>query len=164
MPDALKTSAIVLLTGLALAQVIQRGVRDEVSSDTSPPVEGLAESWELLGAPAQGAVVLAFHPECEHSVAISRDWAQWIGALSDDGTEVIVLTRADPELAEIHRARVGWAIPVESVEQGSPLAGMAGRTPWIYVLNRDGELVFQGHGNRWREATEAIESIRGRPE
>ena len=82
----------------------------------------------------------------------------------DRGYRVVSLTLDPDSVALAYAARMGFTVPT-FVIQDDPAAGsglglkVAGSTPWLFVADARGVVVFEGHGSKLTEADEAISAL-----
>lgn len=98
----------------------------------------------------EATVLLVFDPECPHSEEVGAIWADWAREREGRGRVVALSTRRGPETFAFTQ-RHGLAAEVRALglaRLDGRTALVAGRTPWAFVLDRDGVIVAEGHGAR----------------
>ena len=99
-------------------------------------------------AAGEPTLVLVFHSACAHCRTVAPLWQSW---LSDHRDAVAVVALA----AETHESAVRFAIDHEwgvevraipEVGRGTREHWLTSRTPWLFALDEDGQIVAEGHG------------------
>jgi thiol-disulfide isomerase/thioredoxin len=156
-----------VLLGLALLAFAQATILTVRMGRT----EGPANTWFQVGDTLSGirvldsagnaallsggepTVVLVFNSSCGHCEAVAPLWRAWTTAFGDDFRTVAISS----EPLESARAYVnlhGWTADVWTVEAGtlgSPEHGLTARTPWIFILDKNGVVLAERHGQEIAE-------------
>lgn len=94
-----------------------------------------------------GTAVLAFHSQCGWCERAAPEWRRWLE--SDHDFAVWALSLDDPATAGAYAASHDWGVRTLSVSHLGRSAveyTLAGNTPWIWIFDSEGELVFQANG------------------
>lgn len=120
--------------------------------------------YDPRGAPSQGraTVILVFHSRCVHCAEVAPLWADWIRDVGSDW-DVFAVSSEPLGSAEAYAKEQAWPVEVAVVDasqaRGAAQAFTA-RTPWVFVVDRDGVILSEGHGGRIAELTAGTETGR----
>ena len=130
--------------------------RGLVTGDTLSWIDGLNANGSpvhlSLSTASRPLVVLAFDSECTHCETVAPAWKEWLDR--DHGADLVAVSRNAPGVAVRYGERHGWRVRVvaDAASQNSAAsARLLDRTPWIYLLDIGGEILFEGHGSRTAE-------------
>lgn len=96
----------------------------------------------------QWTVVLSFRSDCAPSRLAAPLWRQWL--TSPKPLRVVAVTRDSLPTALAYRGREGWPVQLLSVHgarRGSREHSLVTRTPWLFLIDPDGVVRYQGHGS-----------------
>jgi len=105
--------------------------------------------------PGHGAaptVVLAFSSTCRFCDDVAGSWRDLLGR--SGGVPVIAISDERAEQAAGYAERHGWEVDVRVTDRPRPEVERAivKRTPWVFVIDGGGRIVYDGHGERLEEA------------
>ncbi len=164
---------LVLLAALQVALIVTRARAPE--SDVAAPPQFLAvgdvpgevlvlnaggESRPLVSrGEALPTLVLAFHSECAHCATVAPAWAEWLRG-QDFELRVLGVSREPVETSTAYARGNGWDVDVVQVPDDftAPGGRLVMRTPWLFLLDPEGVIVFEAHGSRLDELTAALEA------
>jgi thiol-disulfide isomerase/thioredoxin len=169
-----KTKA--LLAGLVLLALIQvaligrrtlgadAGGQWLVAGDDVGGVSGL----DSLGidrplAPGQPTLLLVFHSECGHCRRVAPAWTEWLRTHTESTRVVAVSREATAPAMEFVRTH-SWGVDIRTVdasELGGAAHALTARTPWVFVIDADGRVIAEGHGDRLVELGALVAEPRG---
>ena len=165
-----KNAVIVGLIVLAIAQLVvfgyrsvnagpigrRVGVGDDVAGLTVVDATG-AERALATGATT---ILLIFHSECGFCATVAPDWRAWLDEHRSEEA-VLAVSKEPIAAAAAYVGEHGWNVDVASLEVGM-LGGQAhsliSRTPWIFILDADGVVLAEGHGDQLAELAGALRS------
>ncbi len=169
-----KDKLILTLTLLAVVQLLVFGLR------LRPGVES-SEYWPQVGDTLSGltvqrssgadvpliqgdpTVLLVFHSRCAHCADVAPIWADWIRS-SEPEWDVLAVSSEPLDSAQVYARQQGWPVEVGVVDASlarGPAQALTGRTPWIFVIDRAGVILSEGHGGRISELTAGVEVVWG---
>lgn len=142
------------LLALAGVQVFAMG-KERPSTNSGPIGVGADLSSVRFTGPdgtgrrlASGTPLLAFvfDPECPHSDRVAADWVQWLRE-SDERPFAVIALSPSPAYA----GAKAWGVAVGTVD-----GAIVRRTPWVFALDRGGQVVAEGHGTKLREIAASL--------
>ncbi len=121
-----------------------------------------SDSTITIGA-ATVTVLLAFSNSCGHCHTVAPSWRELLDS-SDAlrGSSVQAISRDARDIGEAFLERYGLRLDLLSVRAGpAPDPGMmlTAMTPWLYVIDTDGTIVFTGSGWVLRDALRLADSL-----
>lgn len=128
----------------------QLRIGDTVTVLKGALVDADGGSVPLAGSGA--TLVLAYHSECVHCDAVADEWRRWLETAQ--GVSVLAVTRDGPERARSYERSHGWEVSTLSVAGAPPSSRemlLVSRTPWLFVFDSSGVLVYEGHGSNLDE-------------
>lgn len=140
-------------------------VGDSLVGLESRPLSPFSEPLKVAGEP----IVLAiFNSKCPWCDSISGDWATWLA--SERPYRVIGLTTDEASNAEDYITTNGWKIETFLLEPTRPLTAetempllleyrVSGRTPWLFVTDESGIVVYEDHGSGFLRADSVARSL-----
>lgn len=155
---------------LALAGVQALALGKEGSNTNSEPI-GVGtdlSSVRYTGPDGNGRylasgtplLALVFDPDCTHSDRVAVDWAQWLRESAQSLQEsdehsfaVIALSTSPAHTAAAYAEANTWG-----VSAGTTNGAIVHRTPWVFALDRGGQVVAEGHGSKLREIAASLTS------
>lgn len=161
--------AFKLFTVLAIGQLAALGYRDPrpailapavaVGDDLSPLVirDSGGETIEL-GA-GHRTLLLVFDPDCPHTDRVAEAWAAWLDEEESEAHRTIAVSSGAPAAVAQYVRDKRWNVrvgTVEPAEDGKSDHVLMKRTPWVFVVGGDGEVVAEGHGIRLAEVAQII--------
>lgn len=165
---------LVLLAAVQVALVVTRSRAPEPGIAVPPPflavgdspgeasvTDALDEVKALVdGAESMHTLVLAFHSECAHCATVAPAWAEWLRD-REVGVRVVGVSREPVETSAAYAAENGWDLDVVRVSEDFQTLGgrLVMRTPWLFVLDPDGTIVYEGHGSRLDELSEVLRDV-----
>lgn len=93
-------------------------------------------------------LLLSFHSECAWCATIAPDWAAWLPG-PGASLRTLAITRDDPQTAVAYAREKGWSVDVLSVTVGDGARSegfFVARTPWVFLFDPQGRLLYHGHG------------------
>lgn len=111
-------------------------------------------SEPLVGPSAERAtLVMAFHSECAHCATVAPAWQEWLEARATSSLRILGLSREPLEGAQAYARQHGWPLEIASVPDDPTAEGfrLVTRTPWLILLDADGVVRFEGHGDKLDE-------------
>ena len=125
----------------------------------------------IARTPGQATVLMAFSETCAHAGEVSPLWAGWMAERVGDARLTLIPVSGDaPENAARFASSAGWTVTpttLQITELGSPEIQVLNRTPWVFLLDTEGRVVYEGHGaelDRLDQAIEAYLSGAGHPD
>ncbi len=104
---------------------------------------------------SETTLILVFSSRCGHCAEVAPLWADWIRDVGS-GWDVLAVS-ADPlDSAEAYAKEQGWPVEVAGVDASvarGPAHALTARTPWVFVVDRSGVILSEGHGRRIAELT-----------
>lgn len=153
---AIGQSVVVARRALRLDPPV--GVGDDVSDLV---IRDSGGEMIALGA-GQETLLLVFDPDCAHSARVADAWASWL-ADDDSRRPRTIAVSPGPLSASVRYAQdMHWDVRVGSVAPSEDAADentLTARTPWVFAIGDDGQVVAEGHGAR---LAEMARTIRGR--
>ncbi len=150
---------VLVLALLLLAQLAALGIRQAAGTTTGGVWLGVGDS--LHGVPvvdASGrearlafgdtALVLVFNSECGHCERVAPMWQGWLDT-HRAAVRVVAISSESSGVAEAYVARHGWEVDlwtVDSTRRGGAAHALTGRTPWLFLIDGDGVILAEGHG------------------
>ena len=150
-----------LLGGLVLLAVVQLallgatagssnesrwlGPGDNLGSIPVADANGVSRSL-ATGSPT---LVLVFHSECGHCQRVAPAWREWLDEHRDE-TRILSISSEDASSAQAYVAGHAWRVDtwtVTSPKIGSPAHALTSRTPWLFLVDPDGVVIAEGHGD-----------------
>ena len=104
-------------------------------------------------AMGQPTLVLVFHSDCAHCLRVAPEWRGWLDQYRDE-LSVVAISSETYESAQTYSTQHEWDIGVRSVKDtgmGTRGHALTSRTPWVFVLDREGVVVAGGHGGMIEE-------------
>ncbi|HSW28606.1 MAG TPA: hypothetical protein VLH75_03835 [Longimicrobiales bacterium] len=151
--------AVILST--AIFQRARTRPRDSLRDATFADVTVTVSNGVRRLVPAAGKRLLAlliFSPTCPHTATVAPEWARWTaGARSD--IEVLAISADDLSGAMTYANAHGWNTAVGEVPQRDENAtgrAILARTPWVFLLDRSGQVRFDAHGAHLARLDSAI--------
>lgn len=154
-------AALLLLQGYVVAQLVRParageeagtwillGLGDRVSEVSGVDSLGAQVALTLAWQGREPTVVLAFHSQCGHCATVGPSWTRWIQA--SPSRRVVLMAREAPAAALAfvhHHALQGDLVAVPEAIPGSPEWALTMRTPTIFVVDAEGQIIFVGHGS-----------------
>jgi hypothetical protein len=108
---------------------------------------GSRKAWRAGSAEAAWTVVMAFRSDCVPSRNAAPAWREWLGR--PHPVKAVAVTRDSLSVARRYRDSEGWAVPVLSVNgarRGTPEHLLVARTPWLFLVDPQGIVRYQGDG------------------
>lgn len=176
--DVMARRTIVATALLLIALVVQGGIlashlgrRDDEApyrtveiGQHMPLITGLRPDGELdtvrIGETAlPGMMLLAFSVTCVYCRELAPYWKQWLA--EHPTTAVVALTLDPPRRASEWLLEQQLAVAFLSVSPTpvTDLSQVIARTPWYFVLDRNGILVAQGHGSQLPGTLDSFERM-----
>ena len=103
-------------------------------------------------------VLLVFHSRCVHCADVAPLWADWIRRIGS-GWDVLAVSSEPLDSAQAFVKKQGWPVEVAVVDVSlarGPARALTGRTPWVFVVDRAGMILSEGHGGRISELTAGV--------
>ena len=155
---------------LASVQLLVLGFRSRPGAGSSEPWPEVGDILPGLpfrrlhdgeGVQTQGGatVLLVFQSRCGHCAEVAPLWADWIRDVGSDW-DVLALSSEPLESAEAFAKQQGWPVEVAVVDASmarGPAHALTARTPWVFVVDRGGVILSEGHGSRIAELTSSVE-------
>jgi hypothetical protein len=94
------------------------------------------------------SIVLAFDKDCAWSTEVAPRWKDWM--CETRTTDVFLITSDEWAEARRYVSSNGWIgnlISLERTDASDQISGLVSRTPWFYVIDHEGIIRAQGHGN-----------------
>lgn len=110
------------------------------------------------GAPAALAsgeplLLLVFDPECGHCRDVVPEWSDWVQS-AEPGIRVVAVALARQDAASAFLSTYLWEpeLWILGPEDGTPgRRPITTRTPWMFLLDGHGVILYEGHGQRIRD-------------
>ncbi|MDP2858794.1 MAG: hypothetical protein Q8P50_12565 [Bacillota bacterium] len=102
--------------------------------------------------------VLVFSSECAHCETAARAWSRWLSAVRSD-IDAVAITGDELGVGQAYAQAHGWQVQVLAVPGvgRTPLGEvLIARTPWLFLLDGGGRVLFEGHGSRLMGLDSAI--------
>jgi len=112
-----------------------------------------AKGVPALLASGQPLLLLVFHPECGHCQDVVPIWRDWVQETEPE-IRLVAATSARLEAASVFLSTHSWESELWILENQDGTPGkrpVTGRTPWIFLLDGDGVILSEGHGQRIEE-------------
>ena len=169
-----RIGALTLLTVLAIGQLVTLGHRAKrpemlapavaVGDDLSSVVikDSGGETIEL--AAGYETLLLVFDPDCPHTTRVADAWASWLDEEESEAHRTIAVSSGAPATVARNVLVKRWNVRVGAVEPGADGKGahaLMKRTPWVFVVGSDGEVVAEGHGVRLAELAQILRAGSG---
>lgn len=119
---------------------------DDIGRLAVTDIEG--RTSPLAGDASEPTLLMVFHSECGHCTTVAPAWRDWLDRRRE-GVRVLALSREPIESAVAYASDMGWHAPVASVtvaELGGPEHGLTSRTPWLFLIDASGEVLFEAQG------------------
>jgi hypothetical protein len=153
--------AIVGLALLAASQFWLLGSRQSVRGkpanpwfgvgDTIRSIRGLNSQGERSGLPiGEPTVLLVFRSDCGHCRTVMPIWRDWIED-PENAIRTVAVTSEPLDRALPYVSERLPGIELLSVPEGhlrGPTFALTARTPWIFLLDKDGVILAHGEGSR----------------
>lgn len=168
-----KNSTVTLIAALALPAILQAslllkrvefGRPDSVQltiGDRMPPIVGLDETGNPVRIGWEDntiTVLLAFHRACPFCDEVAPAWRDWLA--TEHRSRMILMSDDRPRDALDYRDTNQWSGTLITLAPQSPTdlaAWLTRRTPWIYIVDSAGRLLYEGHGANLGAATAVLE-------
>jgi len=111
---------------------------------------------QALGA-GQPTLLLVFDPDCAHSRRVATLWSDWLEGSAHEGYRIIAIS-AGPMATDYLRERQ-WPVVATSAEPVNH--AIAKRTPWVFAVDGQGQVVADGHGRHLAEVAQSLLSAGG---
>lgn len=168
-------SEVVSLTTLVIFAVLQVNLllgranpaNHEVDALTSgnrvPPIVGLDETStpvRIDWADTSITILFAFHSKCPFCDDVAPAWREWLETFR--GGRIVLISNDLPRDALEYRRAHSWPgtiitlTPRSSTDLASRLTG---KTPWIYIVDQAGQLLYEGHGANLGAVTDVLNSV-----
>jgi hypothetical protein len=164
---------LVLLAAIQVAWIVTRSRAPEPDVAAPPQflavgdvsgevlvVNAVGESRPLVGrGEALPTLVLAFHSECAHCATVAPAWAEWLRE-QEFALRILGVSREPVETSTAYARENGWDVDVVQVPDDftAPGGRLVMRTPWLFLLDPDGVIVFEAHGSRLDELAAVLEA------
>ena len=145
---------------LALASVQSRALWRGTPAETGPVSVGADLSNVRATSPERidrnlttgtPLLLLVFDPACPHSQRISADWTRWLRESREYPFEVVAVSPGPVDAAVSYAEAREWGVAVAATD-----GAIVHRTPWVFALDRSGQVVAEGHGVRLHEVAEKL--------
>lgn len=107
-------------------------------------------------------VLLVFSAQCAHCIEIAPHWRAW---LEENGRSWNVKAVTRDSTSEGERFLRQHGLPADVLpgqRLGSLRQSLTSRTPWVYITDREGRVLTEGHGARLPELSRtALTSMQG---
>jgi hypothetical protein len=124
--------------------------------------EGATDVIRASRETGHATVLMAFSETCAHAQEVSARWAEWMSVRASDSRLRLVPVSGDaPEDAARFASAAGWAVPPTSLritDLQSREVQVINRTPWVFLLDARGQVVYEGHGAELERLDQAIEA------
>ena len=122
---------------------------DDLSQLSLVASSGENDSFNIRLRGAEWTVLMAFDIACVWCAEIAPLWKTWTSAA--DSVQLIGISTNPSEAALRYTTGHGWKLDEVLTLDGSNLTGveraLTGRTPWLFLLDREGKLVVADHGS-----------------
>lgn len=108
-------------------------------------------------------VLLVFHSECGHCESVAPLWKAWTGASRPD-VRAVAVSSESMDSARAFAEKHEWDVEVWTVDAdrvGGLEHALTSRAPWVFILDRAGVVLAEGHGNSIAELGTVVGVERG---
>jgi hypothetical protein len=106
------------------------------------------------------SVVLAFSSECMHCATVAPAWAEWMRR-PHAGVRVLAVSPEPLDEAQDYATRWAWSAEVASTRLEvltDQARRLTSRTPWLFLIDAAGRVLFEAHGARLSDLDRAIQN------
>lgn len=121
---------------------------------------GLGDTIQTLTF-GETTLLLVFNSECTHCRSVAPVWKTWLQA-NDAHMHVVAVSPEPYEVARDFAVEYGWGVDVFSIDpgrRGSAAHRLASRTPWLFLIDGNGVILAEGHGERIAELTAEVQDV-----
>lgn len=104
---------------------------------------------QLAGTAPQRTLLMVFHPTCAWSQQIAPEWSEWL-ADRPESVRVLAVSSVPADVGSAYARQAGWQVETASVaveKPGDLGHNLTSRTPWLFLLDEHGQILFEGHGS-----------------
>jgi hypothetical protein len=123
-------------------------------------VGGSGAGSALPGPGAVVSAVFAFSSQCTHCASVAPAWAEWM-RFPHAGVRVLAVSPEPLDEAQSYAARWAWSAEVASTRIDTitdEARRLTSRTPWLFLVDLDGRVLFEAHGARLADLDLAIQN------
>jgi len=125
---------------------------------------GATEPFSLVGNPGELTVLMVFSETCAHADLVKDSWGRWMtDQQGAPGLRILPVSGDQPASARQYAAANGWPvrpISLSLADLTTPGVRILNRTPWLFLLDSDGQVLYDGHGSELGWLDDAITAAR----
>lgn len=158
-----------LIKGLVALAILQfavlttvRGEPGQVPIDgtdlSSVGIQSATGEEGTVASFGEATLLLVFHSDCSYCRVVAPEWAAWLKSSRPD-VRIVAASREPYADAQAYADEHGWGVDVVSIPSenlGTLSHEVTRRTPWVFALSRDGQVVTSAHGGELATVAAAL--------
>jgi len=125
---------------------------------------GATEAFSLAGNPGELTVLMVFSESCAHADLVKGSWGRWMtDQQGTPGLRIIPVSGDQPASARRYGEANGWPVQPISLSLAdltAPGIRVLNRTPWVFLLDSNGQVLYDGHGDELGWLDDAVTAAR----